>query len=77
MSFGALCVHCERRPSTSSLGLCSQCHARDTIRPLYFRRNGWTPLWEAHLRRLTHRARQRLPLFEHDPPLITSSGSQQ
>jgi hypothetical protein len=67
----------ERRSSTSNLGLCSQCHARDTIRPLYFRRHGWTLLWEAHLRRLTQRARQRLPLFGNDPPVITSSGSQQ
>jgi hypothetical protein len=76
MCSGALCLHCERRPSTSSLGLCSHCHARDTIRPLYVRRAGWTPRWEAHLRRLTQRARRRLPLFQDDPPVITSSAQQ-
>ncbi len=77
MSAGALCLHCERRPCTGHLGLCSQCHARDTIRPLYVRRHGWTPRWEAHLRRLTQRAGQRLPLFENDPSVITSRGSEQ
>ena len=29
---------------------------------------GWTPQWELHLRRLTERAKQRLPLFDNDPP---------
>jgi hypothetical protein len=73
----AFCLHCERRPSTSILGLCSRCHARDTIRPLYVRRRGWTPGWELHLRRLTQRARQHLPLFDDEPHTATSSGAQQ
>ena len=34
------------------------------IRRLYRRRSDWTPAWEAHLLRLTERARRRLPLFE-------------
>jgi hypothetical protein len=58
-----LCVHCERRPSTSALDLCSVCHAVKSIRVLYLRRRGWTPHWEQHLRRLAARAQQRLPLF--------------
>jgi hypothetical protein len=63
-----VCLHCERRPPAGGLGLCSRCHAHTTIRRLYLRRRGWTPQWEAHLRRLTERAKQRLPLFDNDPP---------
>ncbi len=58
------CLHCERRPRGSGLGLCAPCNAKKTFRILYVRRRGWTPQWEAHLRRLTERARQRLPLFD-------------
>jgi hypothetical protein len=39
------------------------CHAAKGIRKLYVRRKGWTPQWEAHLRRLARRAQARLPLF--------------
>jgi hypothetical protein len=63
----SVCLHCERRPPTTALGLCAACHARRSIRILYVRRSDWTPQWEAHLRRLTERARRRLPLFETDP----------
>jgi hypothetical protein len=44
------------------------CYAVKGIRVLYLRRRGWTPEWEAHLRRLTERARNRLPLFPDEPP---------
>ncbi len=59
-----LCLHCETSPPVSRFGLCAVCQAKRGIRRLYFRRRGWTPRWEAHLRRLTERAKQRLPLFE-------------
>jgi hypothetical protein len=59
----SLCLHCETRPRTSGLGLCTTCYAVNGIRVLYIKRRGWTPAWEAHLRRLTQRARLRLPLF--------------
>ncbi len=61
------CLHCEQRPNATELGLCAVCDAADNIRVLYVRRRGWTPEWELHLRRLTARARQRLPLFPHEP----------
>ncbi len=61
---GTACVHCEARPAVSGLGLCADCDGRRETRVLYRRRRGWTPEWEAHLRRLTRRARQRLPLFD-------------
>jgi hypothetical protein len=60
----SLCLHCEQRPPTSRLGLCDRCHAVKGFRVLYLKRRGWTPQWEAHLRRLTARARLRLPLFD-------------
>ena len=63
-----LCLHCERRPRGSGLGLCASCNAKKNIRILYVRRRGWTPQWEINLRRLTERARQRLPLFDNGPP---------
>jgi hypothetical protein len=63
----ALCLHCEKAAAASGLGLCPACHAVRGIRKLYVRRRGWTPQWERHLRRLTDRARRRLPLFEDDP----------
>jgi hypothetical protein len=63
----SLCLHCEKRPPASRLGLCLVCGAIKGIRRLYVKRRGWTPQWEAHLRRLTERARLRLPLFEDDP----------
>jgi hypothetical protein len=63
-----LCVHCEQRPSTTELDLCTVCHAVKSIRVLYLRRRGWTPEWEQHLRRLTARAKQRLPLFPRESP---------
>ncbi len=64
-----LCLHCERRPAGTRLGLCLACHAVSGIRMLYrTRRRGWTPQWEAHLRRLTERARNGLPLFPDETP---------
>jgi hypothetical protein len=45
------------------LDLCARCHAVKNVRLLYVRRRGWTPAWEAHLRRLAERARLHLPLF--------------
>jgi hypothetical protein len=60
----SVCLHCERRPVCNGLGLCAACNAVKGIRVLYVRRRGWTPQWEAHLRRLTERAKARLPLFE-------------
>jgi hypothetical protein len=63
------CVHCEERPAANGLGLCADCNACRGTRQLYLRRCGWTPEWEAHLRRLTRRAQLRLPLFdEADSP---------
>jgi hypothetical protein len=62
-----VCLHCEQRPSVNGLGLCAVCNAVKGIRVLYLRRRGWTPEWELHLRRLTQRARLRLPLFPSDP----------
>ena len=59
-----LCLHCERRPRATPLGLCAACDAVPNVRVLYARRRGWTPRWEAHLRRLAARARLRLPLFD-------------
>jgi hypothetical protein len=62
-----ICLHCERAPAASRLGLCRACHAVRGIRLLYLRRRrDWTPAWEMHLRRLTRRARLELPLFEDD-----------
>jgi hypothetical protein len=64
-----LCLHCERRPANGRLGLCPTCGSRRSIRVLYaVRRRGWTPEWEAHLQRLTERAKRELPLFEEGPP---------
>ena len=63
-----ICLHCERRPSAGRLGLCAACHARSCIRVLYLvRRRSWTPAWEAHLRRLTERAKKKEPLFGGEP----------
>ena len=62
------CLHCERRPAASARGLCAACNAVRGIRVLYLRRRGWTPRWEAHLRRLAERARKRLPLFPDEGP---------
>jgi hypothetical protein len=58
-----LCLHCERRPAVTGRGLCPVCDGVKGIRVLYVRRRGWTPAWEAHLRRLTERASRGLPLF--------------
>jgi hypothetical protein len=63
-----VCLHCERRPAVSRLGLCPACQAVRSIRCLYRRHPGWTPAWEQHLRRLTERARKRLPLFDEGVP---------
>jgi hypothetical protein len=67
------CQHCERRPRAHRLGLCARCAAVRSIRVLYQRRRGWTPAWDAHLRRLAERARQGLPLFPGPQPPETSS----
>jgi hypothetical protein len=64
---GLLCIHCEQRPAETLLDLCPVCHANNNIHVLYVRRRGWTPQWEAHLRRLAERAKQRLPLFPDGP----------
>jgi hypothetical protein len=64
---GLVCIHCEQRPAETLLDLCPACHANDNIRVLYVRRRRWTPRWEAHLRRLTERAKQGLPLFPDEP----------
>ena len=58
------CLHCEQEAAVNGLGLCGRCDAISGVRSLYVRRRGWTPAWEAHLRKLTERARRRLPLFE-------------
>jgi hypothetical protein len=64
MAVREVCPHCERRKAVSAVGLCRICHRLRGIRALYVRRRGWTPEWEEHLRRLTARARARLPLFD-------------
>ena len=69
---GPLCIHCEQRPAETLLDLCIPCHAHRNIRPLYARRPNWTPQWEAHLRRLAQRAKQRLPLVPDEPPSARS-----
>jgi hypothetical protein len=61
------CLHCEQRPGRGGLGLCAACARRRHIRSLYLHRRGWTPEWEAHLRRLTRRAQAQLPLFGGPP----------
>jgi hypothetical protein len=58
------CLHCERRPSRTGLGLCLACHASEGTRALYVRKRDRPPEWERHLRRLTARAQARLPLFD-------------
>jgi hypothetical protein len=58
-----LCLHCEKRPAAHALRLCETCAGFKGIRRLYRRRPHWTPEWEQHLRRLSERARRRLPLF--------------
>lgn len=58
------CLHCERRPARTALGLCGHCHLTPGIRQLYARRRRrWTPRWEIHIRLLTWRAKHGLPLF--------------
>jgi hypothetical protein len=64
----AVCLHCERRPALGGLSLCPACQGVRGIRRLYERHRGWTPAWEQHLRRLTERARKRLPLFPEEVP---------
>jgi hypothetical protein len=63
----AVCEHCERAAATSRLGLCERCDAVPCIRILYTRRGNRPPWWDAHLRRLAERAKQRLPLFDRRP----------
>lgn len=63
-----VCLHCDKAPPRTSLGLCERCFARRAIRRLYVRRRDWTPAWEAHLRRLADRAREGLPLFPDPTP---------
>jgi hypothetical protein len=61
------CLHCEHAPAAHRLGLCAACAGTRQIRVLYRRRRNWTPQWEQHLRRLTRRAQQGLPLFDEGP----------
>jgi hypothetical protein len=61
------CLHCERAPAANGLGLCPRCASIPNIRVLYVKRRNWTPQWEQHLRRLTRRAQQGLPLFDDEP----------
>jgi hypothetical protein len=65
-----LCLHCEQQARATHLGLCAACNDNRNIHVLYRRRRGWTPEWEAHLCRLTARARLRLPLFGPDLPEV-------
>lgn len=63
------CLHCERQPATTELGLCADCGSVEGVAVLYERRRGWTLEWERHLIELTRRASARLPLFVplHEP----------
>jgi hypothetical protein len=67
------CLHCEQRPPANGLGLCRECAAVRGVRVLYLKRRGWTPQWEAHLRRLTARARRGLPLFDDSADVESTS----
>lgn len=58
------CLYCEQRPPEHHYGLCGRCARQYHIRTLYRRRVRWTPDWELHLRRLTERAKRKLPLFD-------------
>jgi hypothetical protein len=74
--YAPICLHCERRPPVDLLGLCADCCAKPCVLALYaVRRRGWTPEWEAHLLRLTERAKEKLPLFEDKPGLAGHSNS--
>src|SRR5687768_6139868 len=70
----ATCLHCEKQPAVTELGLCRRCHDTEQIRNLYERRPHWTPAWEMHLRRKTRevqrelRKRRRLHTLEIDAP---------
>lgn len=66
-----ICLHCERRPRETGLGLCAACNSVEGIHRLYVRRRGWTLEWEMHLRRLTERATQQIPLFAPGLPDVT------
>jgi hypothetical protein len=63
----SLCLHCEREPAVTKVGLCSRCDAVAGIRRLYIRRLDWTPEREARILELTRRARLHLPLFGKRP----------
>jgi hypothetical protein len=67
-----LCIHCERRPAVTVLGLCDRCHGLKRVRRLYRPRARDDPddaqvqyrrRREAILRR---RANLRLPLFPRE-----------
>jgi hypothetical protein len=60
-----VCLHCERQPPVTALGLCANCHARPRIRHLYYRRRDWTEVDERMLLQLRQRANRKLPLFDH------------
>lgn len=62
------CEHCENPGTLDERGLCATCQQVESICVLYTRRRGWTPAWEENLRRLTRRAKLRLPLFEDVDP---------
>jgi hypothetical protein len=57
------CLYCERTPAATPYGLCPECNQIKAIRRVYRVGRGKTPEWEAHLLRLTERAKHRLPLF--------------
>jgi hypothetical protein len=58
-----VCLHCERLPPVSPLGLCAACHARAGIRRLYYHRDGWTEVDERLLLEMCQRAKRQQPLF--------------
>lgn len=61
-----VCLHCEREPAATGLGLCPKCNAIGGVPCLYVPRKDRPWWWESHLRRLTRRASLELPLFEEN-----------
>lgn len=61
------CLHCEAAPQEHYLRLCLQCAGKYGIPRLYKKTTRWTPAWDAHLQKLSERARAGLPLFSDEP----------